>query len=230
MLNLVNYHQFFLPLITRKFNDGIFKIENLASQKIVILTIDDGLSYRSLEMLNLLEKYNAKATFFIHKNDTIKLDNYLKIISMMLAQGHEIGNHTTHDIPSRSLCATKFEQSFREADLFLKDLGIKPCFFRSSGGLYDTKIMMPLLQELNYFPKFIMASFLPWDTHFSFPEIYANQLIKNIFSGAIVVFHDGQQKGEGRLARTFISLTKFLQGMQEKNYQVVNLSQALELV
>lgn len=224
-----NIQKALLPFTEKYFVDGLFQVQGLARKNIVVLTIDDGLSSRSIELLELLDKFDAKATFFIHKNDTEKIDNYQEVISTMLAKGHEIGNHTIQDIPSRSLSAPEFNQQFREADLFLRNLGIKPRFFRAAGGLYDRTKMMPLLTELNYYPQFIMASFLPWDTHFPFPNIYATQLIDSIFSGAIVVFHDGEQKGSDRLERTFISLTKFLAGMKEKNYHILTLSEALAI-
>ena len=228
-INFGTIQRFLLPLITQKFTEGLFKIETITLEKFVVLTIDDGLSYRSQEMLKLLDKYNAKATFFIHKKNTQEVSNYQEIIAKMINRGHELGNHTTQDIPSRSLSAEQFKTEFENADKFLKEFKIQPRFFRAAGGLYQTSMMMPLLVENDYEPRFIMGSFLPWDTFLPFPKIYATQLIDNIFSGAIVVFHDGTQRGNARLKRTFISLEKFLQAMGEKEYKVISLGQALNL-
>lgn len=216
-----------LPLAEKMFPNGLFQVDNLEKEKMVILTIDDGLSSRSNELLDLLDEFDAKATFFIHKFNTKQIDNGQEILTKMLAQGHEIGNHMPEDIHSIKLSAQEFDQQFREADKFLRNLNIKPIFFRAAGGFFNVKKMMPLLREFNYNDQFIMASFLPWDTFLPFPKTYANQLAKGIFSGAIVVFHDGEQKGDKRLKRTFISLTKFLQEMQRKNYQVVSLGEAI---
>jgi peptidoglycan/xylan/chitin deacetylase (PgdA/CDA1 family) len=227
LINFANIQKSLLPLVERQFPDGLFKVDGLEKEKIVILTIDDGISSRSRELMNLLTEFDAKATFFIHKSNTITINNSQDVLNNILKQGHEIGNHMPEDIPSISLSQQEFEEQFREADLFLRDLGIKPHFFRASGGYFNTEKMMPLLRELDYEQKFIMASFLPWDTHFPFPHIYANQLIDGIFSGAIVVFHDGEQKGDQRLARTFISLRKFLVAMKQKEYQIVSLGKAV---
>lgn len=229
IINLGNIQKLFLPIIEKRFPHGLFQVHNVQQEKIVILTIDDGLSSQTREILNLLDKFEAKATFFIHKDNSITIDNYQQIIVTILSKGHEIGNHTTEDIPSISLSAEEFSHKFLDADLFLHDFGIQPRFFRAAGGLYDTAKMMPLLTEFNYQQQFIMASFLPWDTHFPFPHIYANQLIDSIFSGAIVVFHDGEQKGNGRLKRTFIALEKFLKAMTEKEYKVVSLGEAIKV-
>lgn len=221
--NFGNMQKLILPFIENKFSHGLFKVNNVQDEKIVILTIDDGLSNKTLDILDLLDKYSAKATFFIHKHNSINIENYQQIINKILEKGHDIGNHTTEDIPSKSLSKEEFYQKFREADLFLHNFGIKPRFFRAAGGLYDVSKMLPLLTEFDYQKQFIMASFLPWDTHLPFPNIYANQLINSIFSGAIVVFHDGEQKGNGRLNRTFIALEKFLTAMEKKGYKVISL-------
>ena len=229
MVNFAAIQNYLLPLIEQKFANGLFRVESSRQENIVILTIDDGISNRTMEMLELLDKYNAKATFFIHKKNTQEVNNYREIITKIIQEGHELGNHTTQDIPSRSLSEEEFKQEFKEADTFLRDFDFQPRFFRAAGGFYKTSIMKPLLKENNYEPKFIMGSFLPWDTFFPLPNIYANQLIDNIFSGAIVVFHDGTQKGEGRLERTFTALKIFLKGMEEKEYRVISLGQALEV-
>lgn len=228
-INLGNIQKFLLPIIEKQFPKGLFRINNLEVEKIVVLTIDDGLSAQTQDILNFLDKFEAKATFFIHKNNSITINNYQEIIATILSKGHEIGNHTTEDIASKSLSAEKFQQKFQDADLFLRDFGIEPRFFRAAGGFYDTTKMMPLLTEFNYQPQFVMASFLPWDTHLPFPNLYANQLIDSVFSGAIIVFHDGEQKGNGRLKRTLIALEKFLKAMAEKEYKVVSLAEAIKL-
>jgi peptidoglycan/xylan/chitin deacetylase (PgdA/CDA1 family) len=229
LINFAKIQKSLLPLIEKQFPDGLFKVDGLEKQKLVILTIDDGISSRTIELLNLLAEFDAKATFFIHKSNTVAISNSQEVLKTMLKQGHEIGNHMPEDIPSISLSQQDFEEQFQQADLFLRDLGIKPRFFRASGGYFNSEKMMPLLRELDYQKKFIMASFLPWDTHFPFPEIYASQLIEGTFSGAIVVFHDGEQKGSERLTRTFISLRKFLAAMKQKEYQIVSLGKALEI-
>lgn len=220
---------YFLPLIERQFPSGLYRVNGLSEEQIVILTIDDGISARTLEILDLLDQYHAKATFFIHQKNSQEIKEYSAIIKEIIARGHELGNHTTQDIRSISLSEMEFKQEFAEADLFLRNFVIKPRFFRAAGGFYRRKMMLPYLIAHDYEPQFIMGSFLPWDTFFPYPKIYAHQLINHIFPGAIVVFHDGTQKGEDRLRRTFISLETFLQGMQNKDYQIVSLGQSLKI-
>lgn len=63
--------------------------------KIVFLTFDDGPSDQTESLLNILDQYNVKATFFpnLHNEDT---DGAL--FKEIVDHGHTLGNHTTsHD-------------------------------------------------------------------------------------------------------------------------------------
>ena len=60
------------------------------NQKKIALTFDDGPSEFTLEVLNLLKKHNANATFFcIGKN----IEAHPEIVKQIIAEGHLVGNH-----------------------------------------------------------------------------------------------------------------------------------------
>lgn len=63
-------------------------VEN--SYKTVYLTFDDGPSDRTEEILNILDKYHVKATFFVTYQD----EKYDHLIKRMYKEGHTIGLHT----------------------------------------------------------------------------------------------------------------------------------------
>lgn len=63
----------------------------LETEKKIALTFDDGPSEFTLEVLELLKKYNAKATFFcIGKN----IEKHPEIVKQIIAEGHLVGNHS----------------------------------------------------------------------------------------------------------------------------------------
>ncbi|NJN22944.1 MAG: hypothetical protein HC812_19430 [Leptolyngbya sp. RL_3_1] len=163
----------------------------------------------------------------MHTRSLTDLPQGPALLQTLIDRGHEVGHHMPADIPSVSLSPADFAAGFRDSDRAFKALGLKPRYFRAAGGRYHTKTMMPLLIEGRYHPQFVMASFLPWDTHLPFPRWYADQLTQGIAPGAIVVFHDGLQKGEGRLQRTLIGLERFLAAMARQPYRVVSLEMAL---
>lgn len=56
---------------------------------VIYLTFDDGPSKRTPEVLDILKKYNVKATFFIINFD----DSYIPVLKRIIAEGHSIGIH-----------------------------------------------------------------------------------------------------------------------------------------
>ncbi|MBC7721293.1 MAG: polysaccharide deacetylase family protein, partial [Pedobacter sp.] len=66
------------------------------SEKIIYLTFDDGPHPTATPfVLETLKQFNAKATFFcIGKN----VSNNKKIYQQILADGHAVGNHTSHHL------------------------------------------------------------------------------------------------------------------------------------
>lgn len=64
-------------------------------QKVIYLTFDDGPSEYTGELLDILDQYNAKATFFITNED----ENYHDMIGTAYEKGHTIGVHSfSHDV------------------------------------------------------------------------------------------------------------------------------------
>lgn len=210
-----------LPLAEGWFPEALWRVT--VDELLVVLTIDDGLSDRTPDILALLDHYDAKATFFVHTRSLAEFPNGPALLQSLKTRGHGIGHHMPEDVPSIKLSPEAFAKGFWESDAAFKKLDIHPHYFRAAGGRYNPKTMLPLLIEAGYHPQFVMASFLPWDTHLPLPQLYVAQIVQGIFPGAIVVFHDGLQKGEGRLNRTLMGLERFLEAMQRKHYRVVSL-------
>lgn len=65
-----------------------------SDEKIVYFTLDDGPSQNTQKVLDILDKYNAKATFFV----TGAMPEYKDMIKKAYDKGHTIGMHTySHD-------------------------------------------------------------------------------------------------------------------------------------
>lgn len=60
-------------------------------EKVVALTFDDGPTQQVAEILQILKKYDAKATFFLIGNEIKKNPEAAEMIARA---GHQIGNHT----------------------------------------------------------------------------------------------------------------------------------------
>lgn len=229
--------------------EALFFLPAKPADKYVVLTIDDAPSSRTDEILALLKKHNAKATFFIH-TDQISSASHETYMKQIAADGHDIAHHMPANRIGLSLSKQEFEDAFQRAHAKLTEYGsAHQKFFRPPQGYYNKRQMAEGTAQLGYDkslaaipgnPHYVMASFLPWDAtaltnssntkrnHY-FARLYATYLAKSVYPGAIVVFHDGEEGGkEQRLDSTLVSLDLFLQEMAELEIAVISLSEALD--
>lgn len=212
-----------LGMVERLHPQALFQVRGTSGRQ-VALTIDDGPSSRTGEILDLLQRFEARATFFLHTDPVEALSGAETLLRRMEAEGHEVGNHMPDPRVSLSLSATEFEREFERAHGVLERVGASPKFFRAAGGLYHPERMAPVLRRLGYYERFILASYLPWDTHLPFPQQYARHLAAGAFPGAIFVLHDGDQRvGNNRLERTMIALRVLLAQLQKGGFAAVPL-------
>lgn len=129
------------------------KGEKTETEKVVYLTLDDGPSKNTEAVLDILDRYNAKATFFV----TNLNPNYQYLIKEEYDRGHTIGLHTySHDYAK--VYASQ-EAYFKDLDaigqVVKEQIGYVPCFIRFPGGSsnaiskkYSTGIMTALSSEV----------------------------------------------------------------------------------
>jgi len=150
------------------FRDTIFYFE--PTEKLVALTIDDGLSRGGSstsmvkEVLELLARYNAHATFFVCSNYCSGDDEMKQATGDLVhVHGHELGNHMSEDVAGyySKLGKEEFQVEFESANSVLEDLvngesdetDRKPQkyfvrWYRALQGVY-TPAMQQVLKERN---------------------------------------------------------------------------------
>lgn len=117
--------------LEKKLNDYQIKYNS----KVIYLTFDDGPSKNTKDILETLDKYNVKATFFVTCSD------YLEELSKeIVKKGHTIALHT---------CTHKYSYIYSSIDNYFNDLnnisnlvekyvGIKSKYVRFPGGSSNT--------------------------------------------------------------------------------------------
>lgn len=102
-------------------------------QKIAYLTLDDGPSNTCNEILDLLKKYNIKATFFLIGN---KVEAQQKVVKRISDEGHTIGLHTyTHNMSKIYSSHKIFIDEMKDTSLEIEKVtGSKPNIIRFPGG------------------------------------------------------------------------------------------------
>lgn len=175
--------------------DGIY------AGKKVYLTFDDGPSVYTDEILDILEDYHVKATFFvIGKTDDASKELYQRIVE----QGHTLGMHSySHKYEKIYNSPKDFEKDFTKLWKLLYDTtGYKPSIYRFPGGsdnLVNKNGMENFISFLN--DKSIV--YFDWNVvsgDATGVKYTKDQLIDNVLGGvaikntSIVLLHDSQTK------------------------------------
>lgn len=191
--------------------DVVFSVETPTSA--VALTIDDGPSAATPEILDVLDEHGASATFFLLGEQVRRHPDRARSI---VAAGHEVGHHMMQDRASRDLPHDEFVESFEEMEGILDDLGGSR-LFRPGSGWYDDR-MVRRARERGY--RTVLGSVYSFDPHIPWPGFHAWYVLQTAVPGSILVLHDGPSRG----VRTAEVLRKILPELNRRGYRIVTVS------
>ncbi len=127
-------------------------LSDIDESKIIYLTFDDGPGKYTEELLEILDKHEVKATFFV----TNGFSDYQDLIGKEYAAGHAIGVHSyTHDYANIYASTEAFWEDFNKMeDIIQEQTGSRTNLFRFPGGSsntvsanYSSGIMTELTKE-----------------------------------------------------------------------------------
>jgi peptidoglycan/xylan/chitin deacetylase (PgdA/CDA1 family) len=184
----------------------------------VWITIDDGPSPdHTTKILDLLERFNARATFFVVGKSA---EEYPHLITEILSRGHEIANHT-HTHPSGMFWAmgpAKIAEEIDHCDEWLRSAPDRPArLFRTPAGLKNL-FVHPELERRG-------LSLVGWtarglDTVQREPVLVAEKILRKAKAGAIILLHEGHRVAKDpEFNPKCLELT--LSGLAERGYQFV---------
>lgn len=151
-----------------------------ASEKSVYLTFDDGpIPEVTPWVLDVLDKYHIKATFFMVGDNVRKHPDEYK---MVVERGHRIGNHTYNHLKGFEELTERYIANIDKADCYLStDL------FRPPHGL----MRMDQYRALSERYRIIMWDLVTRDYN---PNLNGRQILKKVKqyarNGSIITFHD----------------------------------------
>jgi peptidoglycan/xylan/chitin deacetylase (PgdA/CDA1 family) len=188
----------------------------------IALTFDDGPHPRyTSQILDLLDSYGIKATFFVVG---VNAENYPNALSEVIKRGHEIGNHTyTHPHVSCLNTDTLTAEVENCESMIYGLTDYKTKLFRPPEGMIDTDVR-EVLRSLDY--KVIMWDIDTRDWAHESPEKIAENVISNISSGDIILMHDYIAYE----SPTVEALNLFVPVLLEKGYKFVVISELIGLV
>lgn len=192
-------------------------------QPMVALTFDDGPKPGVTdEILDVLEQYNARATFFVLGWRLDQKSNQ-NILRRAVVLGCEIGNHTwSHNrLPGQNFVSVRYEIE-NTNDAVVSITGAKPRCFRPPGGVYTYE---SLAVSRNNDMCVVLWS-QSGNVHERDPKLIAQNVEKQIVDGDeledgdIVLLHD--------TGRSMVDAVKIIvPALQAKGYQLVTVWELL---
>ena len=193
------------------------KIET--SQPYVALTFDDG-PHPELtpKLLDLLKDRNIRATFYvIGKN----VEAYPEIAQRIVAEGHEIGNHTFSHPALSKLGATRVKSEIERTNAaILSATGLQPRTMRPPYGATNAGLNRRLREEFDL--PVIMWSVDPQDWKYRNAGRVSAHIIQNAKPGDIILAHDIHPS-------TIAAMPPALDALLGRGLRFVTVSELLEM-
>ena len=189
---------------------------NTANQKLIALTFDDGPSSTTSEVLDILEKYNVKATFFLIGQNVNS--NTLSIMQRQVRNGHELASHSyTHqDMTNMSAQSIRNEMEWTSSAI-KNSVGATVKFFRPP----YISVNNTMYQNIDY--PFIQGTLInDWENSTSVQQ-RVNNALGAAKDGQIILLHDFQGNSQ-----TVQALPQIIEGLQRQGYTFVTVSELFE--
>jgi peptidoglycan-N-acetylglucosamine deacetylase len=161
----------------------------------IALTIDDGPNPEvTPRVLDLLDRYDARATFFCIGEVARR---HPQIVEAIVARGHAVENHSQRHRHNFSLLGPRaLEREIAAAQQTLTELsGSQPCFFRAPAGLRNP-FLEPVLCRLGLH----LASWTRrgYDTRTRDAAVVTQRLLHGLAPRDILLVHDGHPARDAR--------------------------------
>ncbi|MEA5084169.1 MAG: polysaccharide deacetylase family protein [Lachnospiraceae bacterium] len=201
------------------------------SEKTAYLTFDDGPSERTKEILDILDEYGVKATFFVIGN---KNQENEKLYKDIVDRGHTLGMHSQTHIYNKIYASTEsfledYDQLFTT---IVNETGQQPVLFRFPGGSNNAYMkrngtFTPIKEEME------TRGFTYYDWNVSaedakYKYISADDITWNVLNGAknknlaVVLMHDSANK-----QTTVEALPGIIEGLEEEGFAIEKLTPSL---
>ena len=183
----------------------------------VAITFDDGPHPKlTPRLLDILKERGLKATFYVIGQNVVQ---YPEIMQRMVAEGHEIGNHSyTHPSLTKIGAAKITEEISKTNEAILQACGVKPSTMRPPYGATNAAITKRLNDEFGL--AVIMWSVDPLDWKIRKASHVSNHILQNSKSGSIILAHDIHPS-------TIDAMPASLDGLLAKGHQFVTVSELI---
>ncbi|MEI5909032.1 polysaccharide deacetylase family protein [Bacillus spongiae] len=196
----------------------------MENEKTVYITFDDGPNENTEAILEILEQYGAKATFFMVEPNMRK---YSQAVKSIVAEGHSVGLHgVTHDV-------NKFYQSSKSA---INEMLTAQSTLESITGVHSKLIRVPYGSVPNMKPEYFEAvdkeGFRLWDWNVDSEDWKFNsgEYIQNVMDQLSSFTSEKQQKVIllHEKQTTLAHLELLLQNLTKQGYRMRALTEQMK--
>jgi len=191
--------------------------------KQIALTFDAGWEFRNTEaLLNLLDKYNIKATFFVRG---LWVKEHPNLALEIVTKGHALENHSlTHGHMNTMTDLEVKNEISQTTDIIKEVTGYVPYLFRPPFGEYDERILRILKSEgYNYTILWTVDSH-DWAQELNGVKITKDYLVNRVLDNAsdngIILMHVGGYE-------TINALQEIITGLKSEGYELVKVNDML---
>lgn len=188
------------------------------NRNVVALTFDDGPTEITPEILNLLEKYNQRATFFCIGK---QIEKYSEILKNIVDQGHTIANHTYSHTNKMGFLSQKevHNEIASTQNIIQQTTGKIPNLFRPPFGVTNPNIARACKENR---VEVIGWNVRSLDTVIASEDKILSRILDRFEKGSIILLHDTSTKTLNVLERLLII-------MEKKQIQSVTVDELLKI-
>lgn len=180
------------------------------SKKMIALTFDDGPNYNTSKVIDVLNKYDIKATFFVLGSRAI---NNKDILKKMADSGMEIGNHTYNHLLLTKYDENKIRSEIEDtSEVIYSATKKRPKLLRPSYGSINNKI-----KKVANMPIIIWdIDTLDWKYHNS--KRITSRIVNKVRDGDIILMHD-------IYSASLNALSNIIPILQDNGYEFVTIDE-----
>lgn len=188
------------------------------SNREIAITFDDGPHEMTEKILDLLLKFNVKATFFCIGK---QIEQNPEVFKRIISEGHVVGNHSYSHSNSIGFFSTKkiIEEISQTNYIIASFLNKKAKLFRPPFGVTNPNIAKAVKQSKMDVIGWNIRSL---DTVIKDVEDVFQRVKNKIVPGGIILLHDTSEK-------SVIVLERLLLFLQSENYKIVTIDKLLNI-
>ncbi|MBO5478098.1 MAG: polysaccharide deacetylase family protein [Clostridia bacterium] len=184
------------------------------NKKMIAITFDDGPhKTNTQQILNILSKYNAKATFFMLGQN---VEYYPNVVKEVANQGHEIGIHTWSHPQLTKLSESEIAKEINNTAQAIKNItGVEPWLVRPPYGALNSTVKSVVPNP------FILWNIDSLDWKSRDKEQIVPLVLNDVQDGDIILLHDIH-------STTVPAVEEIVKYLYDNDYQIITVSQMLE--